>query len=169
MFGRSLPTFNLKGDDMVKTYFGGLMTVCIVFVMIAYATIKFSHLIDKHNPNLAQYTEKNIYDLNDVINLNDINFRFAFTVEGYLDREMKADPAYVKYLVRIFGIKDGIEYQEFIPYHRCTDDDWAQFYPPADSARDGWETIRDDPKRGFFCLDWSTNIELYGNERNLQY
>ena len=86
MFGRSLPTFNLKGDDMVKTYFGGLMTVCIVFVMIAYATIKFSHLIDKHNPNLAQYTEKNIYDLNDVINLNEINFRFAFTIEGYLDR-----------------------------------------------------------------------------------
>ena len=107
--------------------------------------------------------------MNDRLNFNDIKFRFAFTIEGYLDREMKNDPRYVKYLVRIFGIKDGVEYQTFIPYHKCTDADWAQFYPPAESARDGWIAIRDDPKRGFFCLDWTADYEIYGNERNDQY
>ena len=167
MFGRRLPTFNLKGNEMVKTSSGGVMTVSIAFIMFIYATLKFSHLIDKHNPNLAQYVEPNVYDMNERLNLNDINFRFAFTIEGYLEKTMKADPAYVKYLVRIFGIKDGVEYQDFIPYHKCTDDDWAQFHPPSDSSREDWETVRDDPKRGFFCLDWSKNIELYGNERNL--
>ena len=49
----------------------------------------------------------------------------AFTVEGYHSRERKDDPAYVKYLVRIFGRKNRVEYEKFIPYHLCEDEDWA--------------------------------------------
>ena len=74
---------------------------------------------------MAQYTQVSLFDFNEKLDLNDINFRLAFSVEGYHSREMKNDPRYVKYLVRIFGIKDGKEYETFIPYHRCEEKDWA--------------------------------------------
>ena len=107
--------------------------------------------------------------MNDRISLNDINFRFAFSIEGYHSREMKNDPRYVKYLVRVFGIHEGKEYERLIPYHKCTDSDWAQFAPPKKSAQDGWQAIKDNPKRGMFCLDMTEDIELYGKERNDEY
>ena len=96
MFGRPMPTFNLNGKAEVKTYTGGVMSVILVGVLIAYGMMKLLQLLDKHNPNLAQYTETNVFDFNDQLNLNDIDFRFAFTIEGYLDQEMKDDPKYIK-------------------------------------------------------------------------
>ena len=86
----------MSGATEVKTYTGGVMSVLVVTVLIAYGMIKLLHLLDKHNPNLAQYTETNVFDFNDRLNLNDIDFRFAFTIEGYLDHEMKDDPKYIK-------------------------------------------------------------------------
>lgn len=82
---------------------------------------------------------------------------------------MKDDPRYVKYVVRLFGRKDGVSYENFIPYHKCTDADWEDFYPPSTSGVDGWNTIRSDPKRGFYCLDWSGDYDLYGNEITNNY
>ena len=99
--------FNLKGKDKVHTLQGGLMTCAILIVISIYASIKLIQLFDKHNPNVSQIHEKDVHDMNDRISLNDINFRFAFSFEGYHSREMKNDPRYVKYLVRIFGIHEG--------------------------------------------------------------
>ena len=81
--------------------------------------------MDRHNPNVAQMTEKNYYDYNEQLDLNEINFRLAFSVEGYHSREHKDDHKYVKYLVRIFGKENGKEYEKMIPFHKCTDSDWA--------------------------------------------
>ena len=36
-----------------------------------------------------------------------MGFRFAFTVENYLDRKVRDDPAYVKYIVMIITEKEG--------------------------------------------------------------
>ena len=104
------------------------------------------------------------------MNLNDINFRLAFSVEGYHSREMKNKPEYVKYLVRIFGIKEGKEYETIVPYHKCTDADWAEFPPPSKASADSWNDIKDNPDRGMYCLDWTDkDLLLYGNERNREY
>ena len=59
------------------------MTFLIVIVLVVYASIKLAMLLDKHNPNLAQFTELDVFDKTEKINLNEIGFRFAFTVEGY--------------------------------------------------------------------------------------
>ena len=82
---------------------------------------------------------------------------------------MKDDPRYVKYLVRIFGKKEGKEYEKFIPFHKCTDEDWAEFPPPAQASADSWNDIKSGEKRGMFCLDWTEDILLYGNEKNEEY
>lgn len=62
-----------------------------------------------HNPLISEVHEKNIMETSDKLSLNEIKFRMAFSVEGFLDKEMKDDPSYVKYIIRLFSIKDGVE------------------------------------------------------------
>ena len=40
IFGKSLPTFNLKGEGTVHTMMGGVVTFIIMVVVIVYASIK---------------------------------------------------------------------------------------------------------------------------------
>ena len=84
----------------------------------------YQQLMKKHNPLVSQVLDKDIFTFEDKLALADIDFRIAFTFEGYLSREIKNDPRYVKYLVRIFGIHEGEEYEHILPYHLCTDEDW---------------------------------------------
>ena len=57
IFGQSLPTFNLKGETTVPTLTGGLCTFLIICVFLTYGSLKFVHLIEKHNPQFSQVTE----------------------------------------------------------------------------------------------------------------
>ena len=87
-------------------------------------------MITKHNANVTSVLETDVFDYNDILNLSDIGFKLAFSVRGFVDKELKDDPRYVKYLARIIGKKDGEWYDKEVPYHRCTDDDWDKFPPP---------------------------------------
>ena len=82
---------------------------------------------------------------------------------------MLNDPRFVKYMVRIYGIKDGVEYEKMIPYHKCTEEDWAQFPPASIGSYDAIEQIKKNPDRGMYCIDWTEDIEIYGNENNSNY
>ena len=109
------------------------MTIFISWICIIYGTLKFSHLMGKHNPTISEVTETGVYSSSDKFNLNDEGFRFAFTIEGYADKKIKDDPAYVKYIVRVTGSKDGVGYEKLVPYHKCNESDWDNFYPTAAS------------------------------------
>ena len=63
-------------------------------------------------------------------NINEMNFKVAFTIEGIKDNERKDDPRYVKQYARYFGIdKDGVRNDQMIPFHECTDADFELFNP----------------------------------------
>ena len=66
----------------------------------------------------------------------------------------------------MWGKKDGIPYNRYLTPHLCTDKDYADFYPIEETSAGVLQTIRDDPERGFFCLDWeeSNPFEVYGGE-----
>ena len=71
--------------------------------LLMYSTVKFSHLVSKHNPNISTYF-KDDENSSSVINLNERNFRFAFTVEPYYDPiKQRNDSRYVKYLFLLYG------------------------------------------------------------------
>ena len=53
----------------------------------------------------------------------------AFGVDGYLDGELKDDPRYVKYFVRVVGKSEGKDYDKVLPFHKCNDQDWVKFSP----------------------------------------
>ena len=91
-----------------------------------YASLKFTHLVTKHNPQTNSFYKENFYESGEGIDLEERNVKLAFTIEDtYGVRKQKNDPRYVKWLVRISGYQDGKAYQRVYPYHRCTDEDYA--------------------------------------------
>ena len=101
IFGVDLPTFNIKGESKVASVTGGLLSFFVGVVFFIYGSLKFSHLMDKYNPNISEVKEQNFYNSDTRLNLHDIGFRFAFSVEGNVDQLMRDDHRYVKYMVRI--------------------------------------------------------------------
>ena len=127
-FGTPLPTFNIKGRQAVHTRFGGFCTLIISTIIMLYASVKFIHLQTRHNPRLSMYYSNVPPDFS--VSLNEKNMRFAFAIEDFLvPKQLKNDPDYVKWVVRLFGRKDGKYFQKQLPYHICTEEDYADFYP----------------------------------------
>ena len=69
--------------------------------MIVYSLTKLLQLMSRHNPQIASFEERGLLDSSLVFNFNDRDWRFAFTVEGFLDKQTKEDPRYVKGLARL--------------------------------------------------------------------
>ena len=87
-----------------------------------YASLKFTHLVTKHNPSTNSFYKENYYESGEGIDLKAWNVKLAFTIEDtYGERKHKNDPRYVKWLVKISGYSEGKAYQRIYPYHRCTD------------------------------------------------
>ena len=131
---------------------------------MAYATIKLIQLYEGSNPVISELYEQNYFSKNAQLNLNKINWRVAFTVEGQFDQERKDDPRFTKFLVRrkVSNPQESYEEDRFLSYHRCTDHDYAQFYPVSPDSKALFDEIRTDEKRGFYCIDdWEIeNLEL---------
>ena len=47
VFGESIPSFNFRGRLKVQTFLGGVCTILIIMVLIAYAAVKMVQLIQK--------------------------------------------------------------------------------------------------------------------------
>lgn len=131
-----------------------------------YGALKFSDLITKPNPYISSYFKDN--EMNGKpLNLNEHNFRIAFSVESYLSPfKQKSDSKYVKYIFRMFGKRNGKDFQRVLNYHKCTDEDYAEFYPVKKQSESILEAIKEDPERGMFCFDWKDDdpIEVMGYE-----
>lgn len=145
------------------------MSLLVVIVLLTYGALKFSQMLSKHNPFISEITERNFFDYETSLDLNEIKFKMAFSIEGYLDNEIRDDHRYVKYIVRTFGKRKDVKYQEMIPFHKCTEEDWHKFFKPANGVEDQISLIRNNPKRGMYCLDDYENYLIYGNEKNSEY
>ena len=110
-------------------------------------------LITHHNPNVSEALEENIIESTRRLDLNEAKFKIAWSIEGYTDNQIKDDPRYVKYMVRLIGKKDNKGYEKFLTFHKCNDTDWDQFPEPARRMGAKIDRIREDPKRGMYCLD----------------
>ena len=153
IFGASLPMFNIKGETHVYTKTGGVLSLFVLMTWLSYGIVKLAQLYKKHNPFISEIKEKNFYDADEKLDLNAIKFKQAFTFEGFQDREIKDDPRYVKFISRMYGFKDGVEFQKMIPIHKCKEEDWQEFADPANGVQDQINLIRDSPNRGMYCID----------------
>ena len=128
-FETQLPSFTLQGKRTIQSSLGAFCSMMVAVVVLLYASIKFIHLKDRHNPGIASYLIERPSNLENPLNLNAMNARIAFAFLGYSDQQLKDDPRFVKWIVRVVGKKDGERYERIVPYRSCTEDDIAGFYP----------------------------------------
>ena len=65
----------------------------------------------------------------------------------------------------MFVNTDGVTSQHILEAHKCTEEDYAEFYPTEHSSVAKLDAIKADPKRDFYCLDWdddSIPLNIYG-------
>ena len=125
IFGEPLPSFNVKGQSYVHTLVGGIMTILLVGTVLLYATIQLINLMNRRNPTMSQFIEEHYFNENDKYNLNTSGFKIAFAIEDYHTQVLKDDTRYVKWIIRLFGKKDGEYYERILDHHKCTEEDYA--------------------------------------------
>ena len=101
----------------------------LLSTVLLYATVKFIQLKQLANPVVSSYIKELYFGIDEHLNMNERNFKVAFAVEGFRTKDLKYDPRYVKWIFRMYGKKDGIEYEKMLDHHWCNDDDYAEFYP----------------------------------------
>ena len=120
-----MPTFNVDGESKINTVVGGILT-CIIFITtLLYAGIKLDQLLSKGNPNINYTNIDDYISPEERLDLNEIGFRMAWSVEGNLDKKNKNDSRYVKWMVRFYGKENGVKFEKFVPFHKCTEEDYA--------------------------------------------
>lgn len=82
-------------------------------------------LTSRGNPNINSFVQQNYFDATNAVNFKERGLRFAFGIEGYLDKTLKDDPRYVKLLVRTYRktAEDDAE-EKILPVHKCTLEDY---------------------------------------------
>ena len=171
-FGSDVPAFNIDGDKKVNTLLGGTVTFALVFIILIFATIKLQETLDRTYRFFQESKVNEHYDSTDLLNLNEINYRIAFSFEGENDNKLKDDPRYVKLLSRAVRRVDNVLSETILSFHKCTSKDWEKFYPIAAKSKALFDKIEQDEDRGFYCLDWSSdpdNFILYGSETTQDY
>ena len=127
IFGRNIPTFTLKGQEMFKTAIGGLFTIVMLITVAMYGAKKTQHLINKTDPTVSSTTIPDAIKTKEIINIGKSNFRFAFSLES--QGETKNDSKFVQWHVRTYGKRNGKQFENMLSIHRCTDEDMSEFYP----------------------------------------
>ena len=149
------------------------MTVCIFTVMTLYASIKFAMLVSHSNPNISSHKQQNYFDSSDVIDLKENGLRFAFNVEGYIDRQVKDDPAFVKYLVRTYGKKNGVPREKILNYHKCSNNELDLFAEPSKESAAFLQQYKNGTDRHLFCIEWDqledNELRVWGIENDDNY
>ena len=120
----------MRGRTTIPTITGGILTFLIFTLMMVYSLTKLLQLLQRHNPQVASFLEGGVLDSSLVFNFRDREWRFAFAIEGFLDKEPKEDPRYVKGLARLMWKREGVDGETVIPYHNCSPEELDAFAPP---------------------------------------
>ena len=129
----------------------------IFSIMLLYGTIKMIQLQSRSNPNVSTIVQQNFFDGTNVVNFEEQGLRFAFGIEGAIDKALKDDHRYVKWLVRaLYKVSENERAERIIPFHRCTESDFDVFSPPSADSAPLFEAYKSNVSsdRGLFCFDW---------------
>ena len=110
--------------------------------------------MSKQNPSISETVKEGDYTSEaEKISFRDIDRRFAFSVHDFLTGVDKLDPRYNKYIVRLEGSIDDVRYEKILSYHKCNDEDYAEFYPVSRVHAQRLESFKTNEKGGLYCVD----------------
>ena len=124
-----MPGFNVNGKTDVRSSIGGFLSLLVGLILLVYALSKSTHLASVTGATISTYEQAADYTKENPINLNQRNAKVAFAFVGAVDQQPRHDPAFVKIIPRLRGKENGKLHEKILPYHVCTEDDFADFYP----------------------------------------
>ena len=62
-----------------------------------------------------------------------------------------------------------MSFEEVLSYHKCTAEDYAQFYPVDEKFIKTFKLITENENRGLNCLDWNDDFKVWGEESEGEY
>ena len=74
---------------------------------------------------ISMYFENYDTSLENPMNLNERNFKIAFSFEKLLAKKLINDPKYVRWIFRYSEFRDNEWYERICPHHVCTKEDLA--------------------------------------------
>ena len=95
-----MPNFNLRGKSRISSIVGSILSALVFLIVIFYGANRLSLLIERRNPTISSFVQRDAVTKYDELNLRDAGLRFAFGVENFLDQKLRNDPAYVKWILR---------------------------------------------------------------------
>ena len=133
-FGRQVPSFNLESQGEIKTCFGGLVSIGVIFVTFLFAMVKLEHLMDRKNPNIAQYLLP--IEEGDSFDMTSDQFQMAFAIENFntdtsVTKTVANDARFVQWYATVQKADSaGLEVYTRYLMHTCTAQEFAKFYEP---------------------------------------
>jgi len=104
MYGTPV-TFNVAGENAVKTYIGTLLTLLTYLIIGSYGLLMFITFVTRANPNVSMTLVKNKFDHTNIVSWKDIGFKFAWAAVSNDDKkEPKNNASFVQWqpLIRTF-------------------------------------------------------------------
>jgi hypothetical protein len=154
IFGVATPNLNFRKKEAVTSVTGMFMTILVYFIFFLYAAIKIMVLVKKANPAITMTEVPNGINAEYVVNFKERGFKIAWSAESYLSGDdIMRDPSMLNWEVKLVNMIGGSENRKefFMGFHRCTDEDYAEFYEPNIDAVGEFKRLKDG--RRMFCLD----------------
>ena len=70
MLGAEVPTFNIGGQDRVRTYTGGLVSLAILAATFLFAMHKLQVMFLRKSPDIVSFTNENAISNDDYYDLS---------------------------------------------------------------------------------------------------
>ena len=129
MFGAPLPSFNVEGDEKVKTTIGALVSFSIISLTFLFALLKFQHMSEFRNPSITTFEEEIEASIENNFSLQSEGFMIAFGMNSYIDGKVKNDERYVKWIARYEVVDlEGNSTWRYFPVRKCDVADYDKLY-----------------------------------------
>ena len=89
-------------------------------------------MFGRKSPTITEFVNEEAFDITEQYALNQESFMIAVAVESFLDGP-KSDPRFVKWVSSFWINTEESSEVVHYPMHRCTDEEYSQFYPPKSS------------------------------------
>ena len=157
IFKRSMPGFNLRGNESVGTLFGSFLSICLIILIFLYGLIKFDKLVERLDPTIFSIEQpQQFHDQVKSVNLKKAGLKFAFTVENVAGNKTLLDPRYVKLIASIVQKRRSppkSKKHKILNHHSCTEDELLEFAPADASTQLLMNKYSNSEDLTFICLD----------------
>ena len=161
LFAKRYPTFNIKGNESVHTYFGGFTSICLYMIVLIIAMVKMERLVLRRNPQINKYESLDDRGKDDIFDTTQGNFAIAFGLIDFMTGKPKHDPRYIRYHAVYWKSIDSVIERRLVPIYPCKAADIARLLPD----RNEDSIVKHLREEGAMqCIDWKTaNFEIFGN------